>query len=228
MRTALSTRRPRPCCGPVTRSSTSSAASDDIEGFSLREKALIPGQVVWSPSAAREIGRVLGTFKPDVVHVHNLFPMISPSVLQACRRHLVPAVVTLHNYRQICPSGDLFRDGHICHDCVGRTPLASVRHGCYRDPPRRQRYPLAISNVATKATWQTLPSAYVFISDAQRQLFSSLDLPTDRCFVKHNLVYSMNGERATEPIDRLPRPAGRGQGRAPVDGGVGPLLAERA
>ncbi len=173
--------------------------SDDIQSFSLRQKALLPGQVVWSPSAAREIGRVLGTFKPDVVHVHNLFPMISPSVLHACRRHLVPAVVTLHNYRPICPSGDLFRDGAICHDCVGRAPFPSVLHGCYRDSAAAT-LPLAIANVVTRGTWKTLPSAYIFISAAQRELFSSLDLPKERCFVKHNLVYPMTGEGTTEPL----------------------------
>jgi glycosyltransferase involved in cell wall biosynthesis/SAM-dependent methyltransferase len=173
--------------------------SDDIEDFSWSEKLLVPGQVVWSPSAAREIGRVLGSFKPDVVHVHNLFPMISPSVLHACRRHLVPAVVTLHNYRQICPSGDLFRDGKTCHDCVGRIPLPAVRHGCYRDSAAAT-VPLALAAIAQKSTWQTLPSAYIFISAAQRSLFSSLDLPAERCFVKHNLVYPMEAEPAKEPL----------------------------
>jgi len=173
--------------------------SDDIEVFSLRQKVLIPAQVVWSPSAARDMSRLLGSFKPDVVHVHNLFPMISPSVLHACRRHLVPAVVTLHNYRQICPSGDLFRDGAICTDCLGRPPLPSIRHGCYRDSAVAT-LPIAIADVATKGTWQTLPSAYVFISGSQRDLFSSLELPRERCFVKHNLVYPMGGERTTEPL----------------------------
>ena len=173
--------------------------SDDIEDFSLREKLLIPGQVVWSPSAAREIGRVLGTFKPDVVHVHNLFPMISPSVLHACRRHLVPAVVTLHNYRLICPSGDLFRDGSTCHDCVGHVPLPAVQHGCYRDSSTAT-VPLAVAAMTQRNTWQTLPSAYIFISAAQRGLFDSLDLPAERCFVKHNLVYPMDAEKTTEPL----------------------------
>jgi glycosyltransferase involved in cell wall biosynthesis/SAM-dependent methyltransferase len=173
--------------------------SDDIESFSWRQKALIPGQVVWSPSAAREIGRVLGSFRPDVVHAHNLFPMISPSVLHACRRHLVPTVVTLHNYRQICPSGDLFRQEAICHDCVGRAPIPAVRHGCYRDSPMAT-VPVAIADVIQKKTWQTLPSAYIFISASQRDLFASLNLPKERRFVKHNLVYPMDSEPAREPL----------------------------
>ncbi len=173
--------------------------SDDIEEFSLRQKALIPAQVVWSPGAARDIGKALGSFKPDVVHVHNLFPMISPSVLHACRRHLVPVVATFHNYRQICPSGDLFRDGKICKDCLGRAPIPAIRHGCYRESSVAT-IPIAVADVATKGTWQTLPSAYVFISSSQRDLFSSLDLPRERCFVKHNLVYPMDGTGAKEPL----------------------------
>jgi glycosyltransferase involved in cell wall biosynthesis/SAM-dependent methyltransferase len=173
--------------------------SDDIEDFTLRQKTVIPGQVVWSSSAAREMSALLASFKPDVVHVHNLFPMISPSVLQACRRHLVPTVVTLHNYRLICPSGDLFRDGRICHDCVGRLPLPAVRHGCYRDS-MTATVPLAIAAATQRKVWQTLPSAYIFISAAQRDLFSSFGLPEKRCFVKHNLVYPMVAERSSEPL----------------------------
>jgi glycosyltransferase involved in cell wall biosynthesis/SAM-dependent methyltransferase len=173
--------------------------SDDIEDFSLRQKTVIPGQVVWSPSAAREISGLLGTFRPDVVHIHNLFPMISPSVLEACRRHLVPTVVTIHNYRQICPSGDLFRQGAICHDCVGRLPLPAIRHGCYRDSSTAT-IPLAIAGATQKRLWQTLPSAYIFISSAQRDLFSSLNLAGERCFVKHNLVYPMEGSGEREPV----------------------------
>jgi len=173
--------------------------SDDIEDFTLRQKTVIPGQVVWSPSAGREMSALLSSFKPDVVHAHNLFPMISPSVLQACRRHLVPSVVTLHNYRLICPSGDLFRDGAICHDCVGRLPVPAVRHGCYRDSSVATM-PLAIAAATQRKAWQGLPSAYIFISAAQRDLFSGLALPDNRCFVKHNLVYPMVAERRTETL----------------------------
>jgi glycosyltransferase involved in cell wall biosynthesis len=174
-------------------------SSDDIENFSIRKKAVVSGQVIWSPGAGREISDVLGKLKPDVVHVHNVFPMISPSVLQACRRRLVPTVVTFHNYRQICPSGDLFRDGSECHDCVGRIPLPAVRHGCYRDSVTAT-IPLAIAEATQKRAWRTLPSAYIFISGAQRDLFSSLSLPSERCFVKHNLVYPMDSPARTEPL----------------------------
>jgi glycosyltransferase involved in cell wall biosynthesis len=173
--------------------------SDTIEGMSLGRRMLVPGQVLWSSSAARDIGRLLGTFRPDVVHVHNLFPMISPSVLRECRRHLVPTVVTFHNYRPVCPSGDLFRNGAICHDCVGRAPIPAVVHGCYRGS-KVATLPLALSLMGHRQIWQTLPSAYIFISDAQRRLLASLDLPNERSFVKYNLVYPMTIDCETEPL----------------------------
>ncbi|MFZ0666797.1 MAG: glycosyltransferase [Acidimicrobiales bacterium] len=174
-------------------------SSDDIDSLSLARRALVPGQVLWSQSASREISRILGDFRPDVVHVHNLFPMISPSVLRACRRHLVPAVATFHNYRPMCASGDFFRNGSVCHDCVGRLPVPAVVHGCYRDSVTAT-LPLAAGITAHKQIWQTHLSAYMFISDAQRQLYASLDLPSERCFVKYNLVYPMEGTAHPEPI----------------------------
>lgn len=67
--------------------------------------------------------------EPDIVHVHNLFPGYGSRWLS---RLDVPAVVTLHNYRLLCCSGYLFRDGHPCEDCVSTTKWSGVAHGCYR------------------------------------------------------------------------------------------------
>jgi glycosyltransferase involved in cell wall biosynthesis len=161
--------------------------SDDIDGWSLPRKALVPGRVVWSRETRSSLSRLLRRLRPDVVHVHNTFPLISPSALFACRDEGVPAVVTFHNYRPICPSGDLFRDGAICHDCVGHLPLPGLRHGCYRGSALATA-PLAVATVAQRPMWRDLPSAYVFISRAQRELFSPLGLPGDRVFVKANLI----------------------------------------
>jgi glycosyltransferase involved in cell wall biosynthesis len=165
--------------------------SDDIDTWSLARKALVPGRVVWSQETRRSLSQLLRRLRPDVVHVHNTVPLISPSVLYACRDEGVPAVVTFHNYRPICPSGDLFRDGAICHDCVGHLPLPGLRHGCYRGSVLATA-PLAVAMVAQRPMWRDLPSAYVFISRAQRELFGPLDLPSDRVFVKANLIPALS------------------------------------
>lgn len=86
---------------------------------------------VWSRSARKNVAEILDREHPDVVHVHNVFPRLSPAVIpeaaQRCR-----VVMTLHNYRLLCLPATLLRDGKSCTDCVGRLPWPGVRHRCYR------------------------------------------------------------------------------------------------
>lgn len=161
--------------------------SDDIADWSSLRKASVPARVVWSEEARRALVRVLRERRPDVVHVHNTFPLLSASVLYACRAEGVPVVATLHNYNLVCASGVLFRDGVVCHDCVGRLPLPGVRHGCYRDSVAAS-LPVAAALVTHRRAWRTLVSAYVFISAAQRDIMTIDGFPPERSFVKHNFV----------------------------------------
>jgi glycosyltransferase involved in cell wall biosynthesis len=174
--------------------------SDEIERWSPAKKALLPVRVVWSGEARRDLTAALRRDRPDVVHVHNTFPLISASVLYACRDAGVPVVVTLHNYRLVCASGDLFRRGTVCHDCLHRLPVPGVVHGCYRGS-RAATAPLLVANVAHRKGWRSLVSAYVFISVAQRDLHAGLRLPPDRVFVRHNMVPRRNAPLVPrEPI----------------------------
>lgn len=161
--------------------------SDEIAQWPLRRKATLPMQVVWSRPAEREVASMLKAVRPDVVHVHNTFPLISASVLRACRDAEVPVVATLHNYKLLCASGDFFRDGRICHDCAEGSGLTGLRRGCYRGS-RVATVPVAASIAWNRTTWRDLVSAFVFISSSQRDLMHGLQLPQDRVFVKHNHV----------------------------------------
>jgi glycosyltransferase involved in cell wall biosynthesis len=85
---------------------------------------------VWSRAAVAQVRRLAAEFRPDVVHVHNLFPMLSPAVLRSTR---APVVVTLHNYRLLCLPAVFLRDGRACEDCLGKFPWRGVVHRCYRE-----------------------------------------------------------------------------------------------
>ncbi len=161
--------------------------SDDIAGQSVLQKALLPGKVVWNDSVRRSLADVLRRFRPDVVHLHNTFPLMSPSVLYAARAERVPVVATMHHYRLVCPSGDLFRDGAVCHDCVGRLPVPAITHGCYRQSAVAT-VPLAVGSVVHRRAWRTMISAYVCLSHAQRDILAEDELPPERLFVKPNFV----------------------------------------
>ncbi|HXT92911.1 MAG TPA: glycosyltransferase [Trebonia sp.] len=175
--------------------------SDDIEGWSPVRKAALPAAVIWNGAARRDLRELLRARRPDVVHVHNTFPLLSASVLYACRDAGVPVVATIHNYKLACASGDFFRDGAVCHDCASAAPGAAVRHGCYRGS-RAATAPVALNILAHRRAWRTLVSAYVCISAAQRDLLSGVGLPAERVFVRHNMIPA--------------RPAGQGRRRPEV------------
>jgi len=162
-------------------------SSDEIEHWPRAKKAALPARLIWSREAHRDLTATLREHRPDVVHVHNTFPLLSPSILYACRDARVPVVITLHNKRLMCAPGTFFRNGAVCHDCVDGSALQGVRHGCYRDS-RAASASVVLATSVHRRSWRSLVSAYVFASASTRDLHRSLDFPADRVFVKYHLV----------------------------------------
>jgi glycosyltransferase involved in cell wall biosynthesis len=186
--------------------------SDEIESWPAWQKATLPARVIWNPTSKRDLAETLARFKPDVVHVHNTFPLLSPSVLYACRDAGVPVVATLHNYKLLCASGDFFRDGAVCHDCTGGNPISAVTHRCYRGSVLATT-PTVLAARVHRRSWRDLVAAHIFISESQRRLLAAMDFAPERTFVKHNLVpYDgpVGGERQRQVayVGRLDAPKG--------------------
>ncbi|MFF5159104.1 glycosyltransferase [Streptomyces sp. NPDC000348] len=175
--------------------------SDDIAARSLPAKAALPFLVPWNPAVRAELAARLRAGRPDVVHVHNVFPLLSPAVLAACADAGVPAVATLHNYTQVCPPGTLQRDGRPCTECVGSAPLPAVRHGCYRNS-RLATVPLAVGLSVNRRRWWTGVERFLCISAAQRDVLVRAGMPAGRLAVKHNFVPDP-GARRTGPGEHL-------------------------
>jgi glycosyltransferase involved in cell wall biosynthesis len=86
------------------------------------------GRMVWSPSARRGIEQVLQSFQPDVVHLHNIYHQLSPSVLRPLAERRLPAVMTLHDYKLVCPTYLFLAQGRVCEACLdGRFRHAVAR-----------------------------------------------------------------------------------------------------
>jgi glycosyltransferase involved in cell wall biosynthesis len=92
------------------------AHNDEIVGMGRVD---LLGRTLWSRPAAEAVRARCLAFRPDVVHVHNTFPLLSPAVHWAAQQAGVPVVQTLHNFRLLCPQAMLLRDGKVCEDCVG-------------------------------------------------------------------------------------------------------------
>ena len=136
---------------------------------------------------ARALGARVDETRPDVVHVHNTFPLLSPSVFQAIGNRAA-RVMTLHNYRLFCPAAIPMRDGKVCTDCLDRrSPLPSMVHGCYRGS-RAATLPLAVSVGLHRAlgTWTNQVDAFICLSDFQRDVMVRAGLPREKVHVKPN------------------------------------------
>ena len=177
------------------RVSTFDRRSDDIATMSLLEKAAVPFRVPWNPAVRSELATRLREEQPDIVHIHNTFPLLSPSVVAACADAGVPAVATLHNYTMVCPPGTLYRDGRVCTDCVGTMPLPALRHGCYRGSSLAT-IPLAVNMLANRRRWWSGVARFFCISDAQRHILVQAGMPARRLVVKHNFVVDPGNRRS--------------------------------
>ena len=149
---------------------------------------------------------MLRATRPDVVHLHNTFPLLSPAVLYACREARVPVVATLHNYKLACANGEFYRQGAVCHDCADGRPGQAIQHGCYRGS-RVASVPIVLTGRVHRPAWRSLVSAYIFISASQRDLLSGVGLPPDRVFVRHNLIPSGADACPCDPASPTPRQA---------------------
>jgi glycosyltransferase involved in cell wall biosynthesis len=162
-------------------------SSDEIPTLPIRERVSLPFSPVYAPHAQRELDALLARERPDVVHLHNPYPLLSPWVVRTAHAHGVPVVHTIHNFRQTCVNGLHFRAGKACHACVGRAlPIPAVRYGCYRGS-RAQSVAMAAAITVHRATWRRL-DRMLALTPAMAEYACSLGVPADRVVVRPNSV----------------------------------------
>lgn len=162
----------------------------EIQSFGWKQRAGLALATTWNHESYSEVRRLIRQERPDVVHCHNLMPLLSPSVYYACAAEGVPAVQSVHNYRLFCPSGNFFRCGEICEDC--RFGLVnSLVHRCYRQS-LGQTSALALMLGAHRAlrTWRERVSAYIAPSEFCGKVLQKNGIPHEKIAVKPHFVAS--------------------------------------
>lgn len=144
---------------------------------------------VWSQQTVHELNALVDDLRPDIVHVHNTVPLISPSVYWVFRKANVPVVQTLHNFRLMCPQAMLLRAGQICEDCVGRVPWRSIVHRCYRGSALQSALLTAMLTIHRAInTYRDCVARYIALNEFCRGKFIQAGLPADRIVVKPHFV----------------------------------------
>ncbi|MEQ1897771.1 MAG: glycosyltransferase [Vicinamibacterales bacterium] len=160
--------------------------NDELTGLGHVDQV---AQALWSRPSSRALTDLLGTFRPDVMHVHNTWPLISPSIYWVAAHARVPVVQTLHNFRLLCPEAKFLRDGRVCEDCLGHLPWRGAVRGCYRGS-KAQSAVLAGMLTLHRAigTYSHKIARYIALNEFCRRKFIAGGLPAERIVVKPNFV----------------------------------------
>ncbi len=152
-------------------------------------------QTIWNGRSYREIREIISRFRPEVIHCHNTFPIVSPAAYYAAKAECVPVVQTVQNYRLICPAATLLREGRVCEDCVGHfVPYSSVLHSCYRG---NRAASATVASMLTAhrfvGTWRKAVESYIAPTEFVRSKLVEGGLPAHKMVVKPNFLSSEPG-----------------------------------
>ena len=144
---------------------------------------------VWCRRTDSEVSALVEHFRPDLIHAHNTFPLISPSLYWTASRHRIPVVQTLHNFRLLCPQAMLLRDGSVCEDCVGKVPWRGVVRRCYRESlPQSAVLSTMLMLHRAVGTYEHKVTRYIALNEFCRSVFVRGGLPVAKLRVKPNFV----------------------------------------
>ncbi len=162
--------------------------NDEIAGFTGMQKLALPFNFIYSKKTAKEITAIIKEKHIDAVLVHNILSLISPSVYYAAEKAGIPVLQTIHNFRLICPKATLYRDGHVCEDCIKKGLHCAVLHKCYRGSFTQTLLCVISSKIhRKKGIYNRLN--YICLTEFNRDKLLTLSgINKDRIYIKPNFT----------------------------------------
>ena len=153
---------------------------------------------LYSPKGIREMRRILRMERPDVVNVHNLYPFISPAALFECKKAGVPVVMTVHNFRLICPTGLFMRDGQPCERCLEKgNEWGCIRYDCEHSLLKSVGYAARNAMARRSGAYRKCVDRFACITDFQRQKLIQAGFEAGKIVVIPNSIHASTEVRST-------------------------------
>lgn len=161
--------------------------NDAVENYGKTGLALA---TFWNRWVYRKVCQHFSQEKPDIVHVHNTLPLISPAIYSAAAKWNIPVVQTLHNYRLLCPNALFFRNNGVCELCLGKTfAIPAILHRCYRGSVSASAVVAGMTALHhISGTWKNAVARYIVLTEFAREKFIEGGLPAEKITVKPNFV----------------------------------------
>jgi glycosyltransferase involved in cell wall biosynthesis len=163
--------------------------SGDVDRVRAREKGVEFFRIPWNRRAAPDVAVKVGAARPDVAHVHNVFPLLSPSVYAALARSGVPVVQTVHNFRFLCPNGLFFTHGRVCEDCRTRGWWSAVRNRCmHGSVALSAAYAAAVALAWRSGTFPWAITRFIALNQFVAGKLTAAGVPAERVRILGNFV----------------------------------------
>jgi len=159
-------------------------SNDDLD---WSQAIAVAWRAAYSNAGRQRMASELEAFRPDIVHIHNFFPILTPAIYDACWDAGIPVVQTLHNYRLLCPKATMFRGKRPCELCLHGSPYQAVLHACYRDSRLQSLVPARMVAVnRRRGTWTRRVTRFITLTEFARRKFIEGGFPADRIDIKSN------------------------------------------
>ncbi|MBZ5672028.1 MAG: glycosyltransferase family 4 protein [Acidobacteriia bacterium] len=162
--------------------------NNEIKRYDLRDKLGLIFHTIYSRRTEREISNIVWTWKPEVAYIHNIYPLISPSVYHTLWSLKIPMIQVVHNFRPFCPNGWFFTRGRVCERCKWGNYFHAIRHRCYRNSYLTSTLYSATMGINRLADMVRRIDAFVCLTPFARDKLLGLGIPHSKVFVKPNWV----------------------------------------
>ncbi len=168
----------------------------------IKQKLTLGFKSLYNTQSKSQLGKVIADFNPQIIHIHNLFYIASPSILYEAQKTSIPVVMTLHNYRLICSGALLFRDNRPCLSCINSDlPLKGIIYKCYNNSLIQSTQITLTTGIHKKlGTWKNHVDKFIALTEFAKSIFekSSLNVSQDQLTIKPNFVedYGISEEGA--------------------------------
>lgn len=169
---------------------TAKFSNDDISGPIKKISTLL--SIRKNSASIQEVINICENFRPDIVHIHNFFPLLSPAAHIAAASGTGAVVQTLHNFRLLCAGAMFLREGRICEDCLGTRGFAAIKNRCYRDSRIATSAVVAMQNATVGSKkWIASVDRFISLTEFGRDKFIEGGIPKTKITVKPNFVSEM-------------------------------------
>lgn len=175
--------------------------NDEIRGYTSLQKATFAWNTIHSGTTSGEIRKIVDKFNPDFAYVHNIYPLISPSLYHTLYACGVPILQVVHDFRPFCANGYFYTGGRICQACKGGNHFHAIWNKCYKDSYAFSALYAAAMDRCRRSGALDKVDAFLCLTEFGRDLLTELGIPPQKLFVRPNSIDVSGIPLATERGD---------------------------